>query len=269
MTYEYPETFTRFYDLFYHKIRDGVDHDYFLVIVFIILAAGRVPLLAQTEEAAGSHVIPETRAGNWMDERYKGFYNVTSFSVFDFTGNWMNGMQTICGYKFNPYLGLGGGIGIERFPSLPTYSIYSANFTLMPVFADLRYTVTKTKVSPVIAVDAGYKFLINIPSSQMVTWTDSIYPPYAWNDYYLYDTYLRGGFFFTIEVGVKARVYKRLGLFCSADYSLWSVSGDNHYWVYQYVPGEEPGTIKWTATESVVKVLAYQHVFLIRFGFTF
>jgi SAM-dependent methyltransferase len=30
MTYEYPENFARFYDLIYHKIRDGVDHEYFL-----------------------------------------------------------------------------------------------------------------------------------------------------------------------------------------------------------------------------------------------
>ena len=87
----------------------------------------------------------------------------------------------------------------------------------------------------------------------MVTWTDSIYPPYAWNDYYLYDTYLRGGFFFTVELGVKFKVYKRLGLYCSADYSLWSVSGENHYWIYQYVPGEEPGTIKLMTTEICCK----------------
>ena len=30
MTYEYPEIFARFYDLIYHQIRDGADHDYFL-----------------------------------------------------------------------------------------------------------------------------------------------------------------------------------------------------------------------------------------------
>jgi len=241
-----------------------------LLTMFIILAAGCNAVLAQVPDYKPLEGKAQAQKANWMDEKPVGFYNVTGFSIFSFTNSgWMNGMQTICGYKFNPYLGLGGGIGIERFTNLPTYGSYSANFTLLPVFADIRYTVTKTKVSPVIAVDAGYKFLINIPSSQMVTWTDSIYPPYAWNDYYLYDTYLRGGFFFTAELGVRFRVYKRLGLYCSADYSLWSVSGENHYWVYQYVPGEEPGTIKLITTETVQKVLAYQHVFLIRFGFTF
>jgi hypothetical protein len=240
----------------------------FLIVVFIITVTGHTCLVAQNEVLTDPPVKAGTHVRNCLDERPKGFYNVTSFSIFSFSGNWMNGMQTICGYKFSPHLGLGGGIGIERFTNLPTYSNYSGNFTLIPVFADFRYTILKTKVSPVIAVDAGYKFLINIPSSQMVTWTDSIYPSYAWNDYYLYDTYLRGGPFITVEIGVQARVYKRIGLSCSVDYSLWSVSGDNHYWVYQYVPGD-PGTVKAIVNEYVEPVLAYQHVFLIRFGFTF
>jgi len=30
MTYEYPKNFARFYDLIYHQLRDGVDHDFFL-----------------------------------------------------------------------------------------------------------------------------------------------------------------------------------------------------------------------------------------------
>jgi len=30
MAYEYPDYFARFYDLIYHKLRDGVDNQYFL-----------------------------------------------------------------------------------------------------------------------------------------------------------------------------------------------------------------------------------------------
>ncbi|MCX6242612.1 MAG: hypothetical protein NTX43_12460 [Bacteroidetes bacterium] len=204
----------------------------------------------------------------WLQEKPKGLYNNTSFAIVSERGNLFSGMQTSFGYKFNPHLGLGGGIGIERFSNLPTYSYYEANFTLLPVFAELRYTVLKTRFSPVIAVQGGYKILVNTPSSQMDEWMTWIYPPYAWNYYYNYDIYHRGGPFVTIEIGVNAKVYKRFGIYASVDYSLWSVSGDNHYWVYQ-ATSFDPGQTTAIVNEYITNVFAYQHIFLFRLGFTF
>ena len=50
----------------------------------------------------------------------QGLYNNTSFAIVSWKGNLFSGMQTVFGYKFNPHLGLGGGVGIERLRNLPT-----------------------------------------------------------------------------------------------------------------------------------------------------
>ena len=103
-------------------------------------------------------------------EKPRGLYNNTSFAIASGRGNLFSGMQTLFGYKFNPHLGLGRGVGIERFTKLPTYSY-------------------------------------------MDEWQEWIYPPIAWNYYYNYDTYQRGGPFATPEIGVNAKVFKRFGVY--------------------------------------------------------
>ncbi|MEI8006168.1 MAG: hypothetical protein WCI48_08170 [Bacteroidota bacterium] len=204
----------------------------------------------------------------WMVEKPKGLYNNTSFAIVSERGNLFSGMQTIFGYKFNPHLGVGGGVGIERFSNLPTYSYYTGNFTLMPVFAEVRYTVLKTRFTPVIALQGGYKWLVNTPTTQMDEWMEWVYPPIAWNYFYNYDTYTRGGMFAALEIGVNAMVYRRFGLYASVSYSIWSVAGTNHYWVYQATE-MSPGDVSAIATEYTQDVLAYQSIFLFRLGFTF
>ena len=220
------------------------------------------------EPATGQSVKSEGGFQRWLVENPRGLYNNTSFAIVSGRGNLFSGMQTVFGYKFNPHLGIGGGIGIERLSNLPTYSYYTANFTFLPVFAEVRYTALKTRFTPVIALQGGYKILVNTPSSQMDEWMTWIYPPYAWNYYYNYDTYTRGGLFANLEIGVNARVYRRFGVYASVDYSVWSVSGTNHYWVYNATEFD-PGKVTAVVTEYTQAVLAYQGIFLFRIGFTF
>jgi len=203
----------------------------------------------------------------WLDEKPGGLYNNTSFAIVSQWGNLFSGMQTTFGYKFNPHLGIGGGLGIERFSDLPTYSGYSANFTFMPVFAEFRYTVLKGRVSPVIALQGGYKFLVNRPSSQMDEWMEWVFPPYSWTYNYNWDSYSSGGMFANIEIGLNVKIYKRFGLYASLDYSAWSVQGTNNFWSYQYI-AVNPET-QVILREYYDNVIAYQDIFLFRLGFTF
>ena len=210
----------------------------------------------------------EKKQYSFWDEQNKGIYNLTTFSPISFSGHYLNGVQTIFGYKFNPHLYLGGGIGFERFTSMPTYDNFTANLTLMPVFADFRYVVLKKKISPVLAVDAGYKVLLNIPSTQFILHTDTIFSGSVWTDYYDNDTYKKGGFFITIEAGIKMNIFKRVLIYGSADYSLWSISGNHNFWIYEYLPGSGSGsTLK--VSEIVSPTLAYTHIFLVRLGIGF
>jgi hypothetical protein len=204
-----------------------------------------------------------TPGGSWWDVRPSGLYNVTTFSVVTFSGQFLNGMQTIMGYRINPHLAVGGGIGLERFTGQPLYDTVVANLSLLPVFADFRYTILDRTVSPVISVGAGYKVLLNVPSTDVYHWSRNIFPGFLTNDYYVNDTYIRGGFFFTVEAGVRGRVWKRFSLCGSVGYSWWSVSGHQNNWLYQTTGGT---TKEYYESSNIV---AYTHSFQVRVGFGF
>ena len=201
--------------------------------------------------------------GEFWTEKPTGLYNNTTFGIVTFRGDFLTGIQSTFGYKLNPHIAFGGGAGLERYTGQPTYDTLSANFSLLPLYAEIRFTLLDKKISPVIAVDGGYKVLLNIPSSQMISWTEETYPGFYWTDYYEYDTYTRGGFFFTVEAGVKANVWKRVNIYLSVDYSFWSVAGDHHYWMYEHI-GDE--TVETHSTSGTV---AYTDQFVVRLGFGF
>lgn len=205
---------------------------------------------------------------NWLVEDSHGFYNVTTFSIDPLKGPVLNGMQTICGYRLNSFIAIGGGIGLERYVSMNMYDTLTANLSLLPVFAEIRYTILNKKVSPVIALQGGYKFLLNRSSSQVSTWKVDVFPPYAYNIYDEYDYYYQGGFSFTIEAGVKAKLYQRLSIYFSADYSVWSVSGDHYKWTYQYLSAPE-GQPKVTTSHYILPTMAYNQMLLFRLGIAF
>ena len=198
----------------------------------------------------------------------QGFYNVTTFSVDFFKGPFINGIQTINGYRLNPYIAIGGGVGVERYMNMNLYDTLTANLSQLPVFGEIRYTLLNKKVTPVFALQGGYKFLLNRTSSQVNSWRVDIYPGYAWSDYDEYDYYHQGGYFFTIEAGIKARAYQWLAVYFSADYSVWSVYGDHYIWTYTYLsaPGGQP---KETNSYSISPTMAYIHILLFRIGIVF
>lgn len=204
-------------------------------------------------------------------EKSTGFYNVTTFIPVTFTGQFFNGLQTICGYKVNSYLSIGGGIGYEHFTSIPAYEDFKASLSQLPVFIDIRYTPLTGKFSPVIAVNGGYKFLLNKSSTQVrydTVYSSASFVP-ARNDYSEYTIYKQGGPFITAEVGFKAMVFKRVGIYVAVDYSLWSVSGDYHLSDKLDLQGSDDIWRFNKSAETTDKTLAYVHVFLFRLGICF
>jgi len=198
------------------------------------------------------------------------FYNVTTFIPVTISGQFFGGLQTISGYRLIDHLSIGGGIGYERFISIPTYEDFNADLSLLPVFADIRYTFLNRKFSPVIALNGGYKILLNRPSTgtrDYSTYSNVLTVP-SRNDFTDYNTYLRGGPFFTAEVGVKAKVCKKLALFLAVDFSIWSITGDYHLKNKQYLQGSG-GWVLTDSTQTTEKSLAYVNMFLFRLGIVF
>jgi hypothetical protein len=232
-----------------------------LFVGLVILQSLLFPTVSGCQSSTAAAKDPP---GNWLQEKPTGLYNVTTFSLNFFQGPVVTGMQTICGYKINPHLAVGGGVGLERFLSMPMYDDYHANLSLLPLFADLRYTVLNKRVSPVIAVNGGYKFMLNQFTTESLYTSKEYYPGYYWYDY-LYDTFTTGGPFFSVEVGVKAGIFRRFGLYASLAYSLWSIRGEQHDWYYKNLPG----VVTQKEIHNVENTLSYTHSFLIRIGFNF
>jgi hypothetical protein len=235
---------------------------FFVSIFFFFSLCSYHEAIGQSDEAQS------LKKFKWLAEDSQGFYNVTTFSFDFFNGPFVNGLQTINGYRLNPFIAIGGGIGLERYVNMDMYDTFTANLSLLPVFAEIRYTVLNRKVSPVIALQVGYKYLLNRSSTQITAWKVDIYPGYAWTTYNEYDYYTRGGLFFTIEGGVKAKVYKKLAVYLSASYSVGSVSGDHYLWAYEYLsaPGGEP---KETTSREIHPAFAYAQMLLLRLGIAF
>lgn len=195
------------------------------------------------------------------------FYDVSTFSINVAGKPLINGFRTINGYRI--YHGISAGIGIaaERFVAVPTYDSFKANFSLMPVFADLRYTFLQGRVSPVIALNAGYVFLLNRPSSAETYNRRDLLPPFAWDDIYYYDHYERGGLWLNAEAGVQFRTWKRYSLFASFNYSLCRVSGTRRTAVYQtIIAGNEQ---QQNVSYFNEKVIAWLDLFGISVGVAF
>jgi hypothetical protein len=235
---------------------------FFLSLLFLFCLFSVHPVISQPAETAVHN------KKNWLTEDSHGFYNVTTFSIDFLEPPVVNGMQTICGYRLNPFISIGGGVGIERYVGMNVYDTLTANLTLLPVFGEIRYTILDKKVSPVIALQGGYKFLINRSSTEVTTWKEDIFPPFAYRIYDEYNYYYEGGFMFTIEAGVRAKVYKRLAIYFSANYSVWTVAGDYYKWTYEYLsaPGGQP---KVTYTHYTLPTMAYNQMLLFRLGIAF
>lgn len=202
----------------------------------------------------------------WLAEKPSGLYNVTTFSLDFFKSPVINGAHTILGYKFNPHIAIGGGIGYERYVEMDTYNVYSANFTLMPVYSEVRYTMFDKKFSPVLAMQAGYKYMINRSSSQIDSWRVSAMGS-SYTDYEEYDYYDQGGMSFTVEGGIKMKLYHRMGLYIGVSYSAWTVSGQHYKWMFTHLEVLGGNVVEKTS-RTITPTEAYHNMLLVRLGFT-
>jgi len=107
------------------------------------------------------------------------------------------------GYMFNEHLAAGVGIGFE---------IFERNF--FPVFADFRYTLWDSKVSPFFAVKAGYSF----GDFKKKHYERPLPLPYE--PYYVYNADFRnyGGLMVHPEMGVKVSISNNADLLFSIAY---------------------------------------------------
>ena len=140
----------------------------------------------------------------------EGYFNLTQLSFLiaeentssPARSNMVPSVVNISGVRFNEHASLGLGVGMTAL----SYSIF-------PVFADLRITLFKGNLSPVVAIKGGYAFAKS---------KKEIFQ----NEYYNVDYKNSGGGMFHPEVGIKMMMTER------ADFMLTI-----GYW-YQHVKSE-------------------------------
>ena len=123
--------------------------------------------------ACGS-VLAEEVQENQPEKRWKvkGFepqVRVSFDEGIDKQANLKLGADFIASYRFNEFVRLGGGIGIDylklKFEESKTigskvYKAYYEEALAIPVFANIKVDFMKTKVSPFFATDCGYSFFV-------------------------------------------------------------------------------------------------------------
>lgn len=100
------------------------------------------------------------------------------------------------GYTFNKHWFVGGGIGFKNV------TVDKPNSSTIPVFARVKYSILKSKVTPYLSLDGGY----------YVGSAGSAYnkqPDLRPGEGYTWVTQIKGGWFFHPEVGVSVRLKKR------------------------------------------------------------
>lgn len=130
----------------------------FLVLFIAMAVAGSAIAgdIDKTKEVKTQKPKKEYRYGK------RGYFGNASFTFSDFGAfldgeGWLidkphYGLDVINGYSFNPYLDLGIGLGAHFQPS----NDKTEQFILMPLYGYLRYNILDRRVSPYLALKAGW-----------------------------------------------------------------------------------------------------------------
>ncbi len=140
------------------------------------------------------------------------------------------GVQTINGYQFSPYISAGIGLGIN---------IHSRLF-LLPVFVGVRGNFLPGRVTPFVAIDAGYSYTRQEIIGGSILTNDN-----------------KGGLLFSPAIGVKFYVVPKMALNLSLGFRYQEVETKEYYYGNNYGNGE----YAYIANEL--------RQFNLKFGFTF
>lgn len=134
---------------------------------------------------------PETkyRGGNLLVEA-GGLTGVEKFRV----SGWSVGV--VGGYTFDRHFFLGGGFNLNHI------MVGNNGGITIPLFARVKYSLLKSKVTPYVSFDAGYD-----PMFTGISYERS--PDYTPEDGDIWLYEMKGGFYWRPEIGVSVRLKKR------------------------------------------------------------
>ncbi|GDX53355.1 hypothetical protein LBMAG27_24020 [Bacteroidota bacterium] len=142
-----------------------------------------------------------------MNIKSKGYFNVTNVGLLAGSNGAGALFETVNGYRFNHFLEVGGGTGIEY-----------TNVVLLPVYLSVRSDLLKGKSTPFIHADCGYNFYVGS--------RNNYYYPY-YGDLSLQKYIYRGGLNASAGVGIKINTRSDFAFMISWAYKF-------EHWSYDY-----------------------------------
>lgn len=150
-------------------------------------------------------VVDKYKPSNPVILSPRGFYNVTDIGFLpgrnNYSGVFTVSAQTSCGYRINPNISLGAGVGLENF-----------EVALAPLFGEARFNLLKGSFSPFLAVKGGYALPMN-------NYKDA-------NDDWMY----KGGPMFSSAIGIRNYFSSHMGMTVSLGYRYQQSSFTQYYW---------------------------------------
>jgi len=157
---------------------------------------------------------------NWKTSGYYARVSIGFLSGKNESGNQGSlSFNLSNGYQFRNRIALGIGSGMEEL-----------GVVLVPLYADLRYTLTSSDISPYTWIKTGYSFAI---SEDETTYVDDSST----------DRKSEGGFLFNTGIGISMFTWRRTAVNIGIGYRYQKVSlNEPYYWW-------GGGTVRYTVTQ--------------------
>lgn len=156
--------------------------------------------------------------------RENGLYHNASAFIHTSSRAVGAGISYAAGYRFNKYLGLGGGIGFET-------NEFGEGRNIIPIFAEVRGFLLSKKISPYYAIKAGYGAALRNEEFSLIG--------------------VEGGLYLSPEIGVRFGGGSAVSYFVGLEYKLLNAT-----YTYTWAPWSG----RWFPPEGYVDNVHYRRI---------
>lgn len=148
-----------------------------------------IVVMRQNVQRIGREEIPDPDPQYYKET---GYVNNTGIDILTGGGATSVGFRMVNGYRFNPQLSAGLGIG---------FVLYDDPQNLVPIYLDLKYKLKRANSTPFVFFKTGFSFSVMSDDDLEVVDHD-------------------GGFMFSSGVGIQFETSENFGLYFTAGYNL-------------------------------------------------
>jgi hypothetical protein len=113
-------------------------------------------------------------------------------------------IDIVNGYRFNPYVSIGAGVGYRHYLNDNYINVESFRLVMMPLYGNIKVNFTDTKYAPFLSISTGYSISLIGEGVIYNRWEGS------WGN----------GYFLNPQIGLNVALNEKSALFLSVGYEL-------------------------------------------------